>query len=486
MKKRFIIKKILVLAIVLSIGINYSCNQQNNEVLEAVPFVVDDLDEIRERGKLVVVTDFNSVNYYIYEGQPMGFQYELLQELSDYLALPFEVKINNDLQQNFESLYSGECDLIALNLAITLERKEQMDFTIPHSQSRQVLIQRVLPKRSNSIRNHDLIKDPFELGNKTIYVQKASAFVYRLKNLSEEIGEQINVVEVPYSTEQLIKMVAEGQIDYTVADENVAIVNKKHFPGIDVETPISLLQNHAWAVSRGAEDLLKEIDTWLESFKKTTKYAVLYHKYFKSKFSANVVKSEFYYSETGKISYYDEILKTESGKIGWDWRLLASMIYEESRFKPSAISHAGAFGIMQFMPQTAERFGVDINSSPEDQIRAGVKYIDWIDRRLASRIEDKNERIKFVLASYNVGLGHILDAINLAEKYGGNTQIWEGNVESYFLKKSDPIYYNDEVVRNGYCKGTETFKYVRKIMYRYNHYLNIEPMNLAQLSPQVQ
>ncbi len=486
MRNRFYKLKILLLLIVFFTAFFYSCSNQVDEGIESVNIIIDDLREIRERGKLVVVTDFNSVNYYIFEGQPMGFQYELLQELSNYLELPIEVKINNDLQKNFESLSRGECDLIALNLTITMSRKEQMDFTIPHSQSRQMLVQKSSPKNTSSHKGQEVLRNLLDLAGKTIYVQKSSAFAYRLRNLSEEIGQTIEIIEVPYSTEQLIRMVAKGEIDYTIADENVALVNKKHFPEIDIETPISLMQYHAWAVRKGTEELLKEVDTWLESFKRTTKYAVLYHKYFKSHFSANVVNSKFYYSETGKLSYYDDILKKESEKIGWDWRLLSSMIYQESRFKPSALSHAGAFGIMQLMPQTAQRFGVDKDSSPEDNIRAGIKYIAWIDSRLASRVEDKNERIKFVLASYNVGMGHILDAINLTAKYGKDPQIWEDNVEYFFMKKSDPLYYNDEVVRNGYCKGTETYNYVKNIMYRYNHYLNIENLDLAQLSPQDQ
>ncbi|HYW96831.1 MAG TPA: lytic transglycosylase F, partial [Bacteroidales bacterium] len=111
-----------------------------------------------------------------------------------------------------------------------------------------------------------------------------------------------------------------------------------------------------------------------------------------------------------------------------------------------------------------------------------VRFIHWLDVQLKPYVQDKKEREKFVLASYNIGMGHVLDAMKLAEKYGKNPAKWEDNVEFYLLKKSDPKYFTDPVVKNGYARGTETFRYVRDIMYRYNHYLNInENTDLAQL-----
>ena len=176
------------------------------------------------------------------------------------------------------------------------------------------------------------------------------------------------------------------------------------------------------------------------------------------------------------------LLKKEADRIGWDWRLLASMVYQESRFNPEAKSWAGAFGVMQLMPFTAKRFGVDASSSAAAQIHAGVRFIHWLDMQLVQYVPDNHERVKFVLASYNIGLGHVLDAMKLAEKYGKDPAKWEDNVEFYLLKKSDPKYFTDPVVKNGYARGTETFRYVRDIMYRYNHYLNIsENIDLAQL-----
>lgn len=480
MQTHIYIRKVMAILVLMVFPFVFSCKNQDLARDENTPFRRD-LEDIRNSGKLIVVTDFNSINYFIYKGQPLGFQYELLQELSDYLGLEIEVKVNNDLNNNFEELIHGEVDLIASNLTISKERKEIVDFTLPQSQTRQVLVQRIAENPKPFTESVDLIRNPLELSGKTIYVQKNSSHALRLRNLSEEIGEKINIVEVPIETEQLIRMVSRKEIDYTVADEDIARVNRSYFPDLDVETAISFTQNQAWAVRKSSVELKKEINMWMNEFKNTRRYAILYNKYFKSNRIAGMVKSDYYYPETGRISPYDKYFMVEAKKIDWDWRLLASMAYQESRFNPNAVSWAGAFGLMQLMPPTANRFGVDQNSSVPSQIRAGVRFIHWLDQQLDNYIEDKDERIKFILASYNVGLGHVYDAMRLAEKYGKDPTIWEDNVEFYLLKKSDPKYFTDPVVRNGYARGTETYRYVRDIMYRYNHYQNIQQTtDLAQ------
>ena len=153
-----------------------------------------------------------------------------------------------------------------------------------------------------------------------------------------------------------------------------------------------------------------------------------------------------------------------------DWRLLASIIYQESQFKPNKTSWAGASGLMQLMPATAKRFGVEDLSNAHENLEAGVKYLKWLEEYWSDDIPNSAERYKFVLASYNIGPGHIVDARNLTKKYGIDPNIWFDNVETYLLKKSETKYYNDDVVKLGYAKGKETVKYVREILDRYEQY----------------
>jgi membrane-bound lytic murein transglycosylase F len=213
MKTLVYIRKFLAVIILMILPFVISCRNQEIARVEETPFVKD-LNDIRNSGKMVVVTDFNSINYFIYKGQPLGFQYEMLQELSDHLGLEIEVRVNNDLGKNFEDLIDGNVDIIASNLTISKERKELVEFTIPHSQTRQVLVQREFVSGGPFDKKTELIRNPLDLSGKTIYVQKKSTHALRLRNLSDEIGEKINIVEVPIETEQLIKMVAREEIDF--------------------------------------------------------------------------------------------------------------------------------------------------------------------------------------------------------------------------------------------------------------------------------
>lgn len=424
--------------------------------------------------------DFNSTNYFIYRGEPMGYQYELLQLLAEQLGVKLEVKVENDIDENFRMLMEGECDIIGINLTVTKERSKIINFTYPHSQTHQVLVQRKIENWKNFSKKEidaNLLRNQLDLAGKVVYVQKGSSYAERMKNLSDEIGDSIKLIEkADKEVEELIELVASGEIDYTVADENVALVNQIYYPNLDVKTAVSFPQNLAWGLRKG-DDLLKtEIDNWLKEFKGSLEYALIYNKYFKNPRSVKIVESDYYSKTTGKVSGYDDFIKKYSKDIDWDWRLLASLIYQESRFKPNVKSWAGAYGLMQLMPTTARRFGVNRNSPPEKQIKAGVEFIKWLDKRFENRgITDEDEKTKFILASYNVGLGHILDARRLAEKEGKDPDKWENNVDEYILKKSNPIYYKDPVVKYGYCRGSETYNYVTEILDRYEHYKNIIP-----------
>jgi len=226
--------------------------------------------------------------------------------------------------------------------------------------------------------------------------------------------------------------------------------------------------------------LARELNHWLAAYKRTGDYALLYAKYFKNTRSSRIVKSDYYTPYTGKISRWDDMIKSASNDINWDWRLVASLIYQESRFNPNVRSWAGAYGLMQVMPGTGKRLGIDITSSPSNNIRAGTLYISRLQSVFDTKIEDENERMKFILASYNAGPGHVLDAMRLAEKYGMDPQKWDGNVELWLTKKSEPIYYNDPVVKSGYFKGTESINFVIEILDRFEHYKNFIPEHLSQ------
>jgi len=438
--------------------------------------VKTDLPEIKTKNKLVAITGYNAYSYFIYKGQPMGYEYELLKRLAKDLEVDLEIKVVHNIDEMIEMLNRGEGDLIAYNLTVNKQRTEMVSFAQHHTTTRQVLVQRK-PENWQKMKKHQiekrLIRSPFELIGKEIYVVRGSSYIERLKNLSEEIGEDLNIIEAPIGTtsEDLVHFVVSGDIDFTVEDENVAALQLYQHPNIDVQMAISLPQRIAWAVRKKSPLLLEAINGWLQKLRKKTEYYVIYQKYFESRKSfTRRVTSEYFSHTGGSISVYDKLIRDYSQSLKWDWRLLAALIYQESQFYPDVTSWAGASGLMQLMPATAEQFGVTNVTNVHQNVKAGVNYLKWLTEYWREEIPDSTERIKFVMSSYNIGPGHIVDARNLAEKYGANPNIWYDNVETYLLKKSNPKFYTDSVVKYGYAKGIETEKYVRDIFDRYEHY----------------
>lgn len=477
---RFLVHLGSVLILLLSTVLFTTCHRATEDkVVRGM-----DLPQIKKRGKLIAVTDFSPMNYFIYRGQPLGYQYELLQEFANAEGIQIELVTSRDLEHTVKMLRSGEADIIALNYTITNERKKLVNFTIPHSQSRLVLVQRSpgLPGPDGlPVKDSKLVRDLFDLAGKDVMieVQKNSASAIRMRHLEEEMGDSLNVKEVVADDEDLAEKVASGELDYAVCDENVALVCKTYYPNIDCETPVSFSQNLAWAVRKDSPLLLRDLDNWLESFRKTALYAVIYGKYFRNPRVSEMVNSDYFVSKTGRISEYDDLIRKYSEKINWDWALLASVVYQESHFNPNARSWAGAYGLMQLMPSVQKYFGNRMPASPEKNIATGVKLIGWIDQQLDPAIE-KKDRIKYILAAYNIGYGHIEDAMRLAEKYGKSPYQWD-NMAYFLERKNKPQYYRDPVVHNGYCKGVLAVRYVNEVLERYDHYRNFT--ELAEVSP---
>ena len=239
--KQLLLRKEIIFIISLLLIIFSSCNK-NPAVIKSQQTTFLDLGELRKKGKIIAVTDFNSTNYFIYKGEPMGFHFELLRSFAEFLGLNLEILTENNINKSVAMLNSGKADLLAVDLTVNFSRKKQIRFTEPICLTRQVLIQRK-PNRWKSMTNDEieknLIRNQLELAGKTIFVPVGSSSFECLKNLEDEIGDTLSIIEVPYASEELITLVAKREIDYAVCDENIAIVNSGYYPVIDVSTPVS-------------------------------------------------------------------------------------------------------------------------------------------------------------------------------------------------------------------------------------------------------
>ena len=398
-----------------------------------------DLPQIKDSGELVVLTLYSSTSYFIYRGQEMGFQYELSDQFAKSLGLKLRIEVANSVDELIRKLLAGEGDMIAYNLPVTKEWKDSLIYCGEDIITHQVIVQQGKGKQKP-------LKDVTELIGKDIYV-KPGKYYDRLVNLNDELGGGIQIHEVTndsITTEDLITQVAQ-------------------------DLSISFDQRSSWAVRKDCPELAAAATKWHEENMTSPAYTASMKRYFEN--SKMMPHSPILSLREGKISHYDDLFKKYSKDIGWDWRMLASLAYTESNFDTTAVSWAGAKGLMQLMPATARAMGVPPGKeqNPEESVKAAVKYIAATDRSL-SMIPDKQERLSFILASYNAGLGHIYDAMALAEKYGKNKLVWKDNVENFILLKSNEEYFTDPVCKNGYFRGIETYNFVRDILSRYESY----------------
>jgi membrane-bound lytic murein transglycosylase F len=393
----------------------------------------------------------------------MGFDYEMVENLANYLHLNLEISIATSENEMAQWLQENKVDLIAYNITETKELKNNFSFVLPQSESYQVLVQNT---GVNSLSNVT------ELAGKSVYVKENSIFYDRLQALNDEIGGTIKIVlaDDSISNDDLIDMVAEHKIDYTLAYHNVAMLHKSYSKDLDCHVSVGFDQQNGWLIRKNNHNLKKAVVKWEKLATTVQTQSILFDKYWEKSpyFALRNIKIP-----KGAISPYDRFFIKYAPDINWDWRLLASLAFHESRFDPTEESWAGAAGIMQLMPRTALKFGLDRNTvlDPEMNIEAGVQYIKSLNL-FFRQVEDKEERIKFILAAYNSGPAHILDAMALARKFGKNPHIWYNHVEYFLLKKNDPDFYNDPVVKYGYYRGKETVKYVQSTLLTFEKYKN--------------
>ena len=424
-----------------------------------------DLPQMKDSGELVALTLNSSISYFDYRGEPMGFQYELAKQFAQSLGLKLKIKTAPDTEELVRMLLNGEGDLIAYPVPMTKEFKDSVLFCGEDIITHQVLVQR------NSKKGQKALANVTDLIGKDIYA-KPGKHLERLVNLDQELGGGIKIHEVTndsISSEDLLMQVSQGTIDYAISDNDLARLNKTYYSNLDIHLAVSFDQRASWAVRKTSPLLSEAANQWHKDNATSPAYKASTKKYFEQ--SKRLPHGPILSLKDGKISHFDHLFKKYASEIGWDWRLIASLAYNESNFDSTAVSWVGARGLMQLMPRTARAMGVPEGKeqNPEESVKAATKYLAQLSRSF-SKVTDPDEKTKFVLGAYNAGIGHIFDAMALAEKYGKDKYKWDNNVEAYILLKSNEEYFNDPVCKNGYFRGRETYNFVKDILGRAEMY----------------
>lgn len=227
----------------------------------------------------------------------------------------------------------------------------------------------------------------------------------------------------------------------------------------------------AWAVRNDREDDLRQINIWISHIRASGELDRINSRYSSC---ANPVKRAENGVTVRSVSPYDDLLKKYAAQLGWDWRMLAAVVYQESKFSINSRSHRGAQGLMQVMPGTAEYYGVDDLLDPEKNLMAGTSHLKRLQRIFSKHGLSGEELVKFTLAAYNAGEGRIIDCRNFAEARQVDNSTWDGIVSVIPLMREDAIL-EEESVRLGKFQGHETIAYVENIMTLYNAICTICP-----------
>lgn len=239
---------------------------------------IRDYEEIIAADTLRVVTEYNSISFFVDADSVSGFHYELIRAFANSKGIEVSIIPEMSFEKRLQGLQNGAFDIIAYGIPLTSDWKDSLSLTTPITRSRQILVQR--QPDEDSINTH--IQSQIDLAGKTLYVEKGSPSILRIRNLGNEIADTIYIQEVErYGQEQLISMVAHGDIDYAVTDENIASALIDSFPQLDINTGIGFTQFYAWGVNKQSPELLDSLNNWLSSFLETKQYQDIYRKYFK-------------------------------------------------------------------------------------------------------------------------------------------------------------------------------------------------------------
>ena len=402
-----------------------------------------------------ILTTKNSFDYYVYQGKPKGIQYEMVREFVKHLnrkyakgkkqlKIQFEL-IPVDYDQLIPMLLEGKGDIIAAGLTVTPKRQNIVSFSKPYRKVDEVIVTR-----------KELADIP--VTKKTFHVRKSSSYNESIRKYNRGVKSKWRVntkyVSEELNTENIIELVSLGKYDYTVADSYLAELSAKVFPDLHLHKnrPFGKSQKIAWATRKGDDQLINEINKVLPKIRKGSLLGnVFSKKYFGD---INTIKSNKFNLGTSHLSDYDELFKKYAKMYGFDWRIIAALCFQESRFNPDIVNKWGAIGLFQVKQMTANEPYINIKKitgrkNIENNIHAGVKYLSWIKKRYFDSNEKMEEkaRLRMAMAAYNAGPARVRKAIKLAKKMGLNPNRWFRHVELAMLamRRTEPVTYVSEI-----------------------------------------
>lgn len=447
MKPEFVTRAILLLFLVLLLGTWVVLNW------------IHAPERFKSPEKLTVLTIYSPTVFYEGPEGLAGFEYELFSHLATYLGKELDVRVAQNLQEVLERMEAGEADLASAGIVRTDVLEKQYVFSPPYYQVRPMVVCQ---------KGIKIPKNPEELANYSIEIVKSRNYEAHLQTIDNQYPD-LNLTwltSTSFDVEQLLERVSKGEVDCTVADNNIVAVNRRTLLNLVEAFPLADQQDIAWIVASRNKHLQRVLDDWFGQERQERLLSHLKYKYYaNTHFYDHFDTVKFHERIRTRLPRYEDLFKQAAEKYDLPWRLLAAQSYQESHWYSKARSPTGVRGLMMLTRETSRRLGVTNRINPRQSIFGGARYL----RMLLKEVPDEvnfEDRIYFALAAYNVGMGHVTDAMMLAEKQGKDPHRWQEVAEVLPLL-SRRKYYRQ--LPHGYARGREPVTYVGNIV----NYLNI-------------
>ena len=429
------------------------------------------LDTILKTKKLNVVLLNSPSTYYIGINEPQGFEYDLLKAYADYLGVELNITTAHTVKEAIELSKNPNIHITSASITRTPQREQKFNFGPSYFEVQE----QVICNRS-MLGGRDFPRDVEDLEGLKIIVGEDTSYKDTIVSLQED-GYEINATfSSEYSTEELLDMVSKHEIDCTIADSNIYSINLRYFPEMALAFTISQREQLAWILADNSKKLKANMYTWLNEFNNQGKLAELKDHYYSYVLFFDYYNTKMFYKRLKtRLPKYKKYFQEAGTRFGIPWTLLASISYQESHWNPNAKSFTGVRGLMMLTKNTAKLLGVKNRLNPKESVIGGTRHIKQMLKFVPEDVTGEN-RLKFALAAYNIGLGHIKDAQSLAKQIGLNHNTWN-DLKRVLPLLSQKKYY--KTLKFGYARGEEPVRYVEAI-YNYKDILEKQEEILSQ------
>jgi membrane-bound lytic murein transglycosylase F len=426
----------------------------------------DHSQSIQDLGTLRIITRNGPTTYFENKNGPTGFEYELARLFAESLEVKLEVTVVHSLEEIFSALEKNEVHIAAAGLTITEQRQKRLNFSSPYMDVSQYVLY-----RTDNLRP----KSPSDLINSRITIMANSSHDEILNDLQLEYPALKWRAPTDVETTDLLDMLSDGEIDFTILDSNEYLANRGFYPRLNIAFEIGNPGKLAWALPGTIKtpEIGSQLEKFFKEIEKNGTLRQLEERFYSHSEQVNRIGSlTFKQAVNKRLPKYIDLIQKIANEYAIDWRLLASISYQESHWNPRAKSPTGVRGMMMLTLPTAKEMGTKNRLDAEQSLRGGARYFNKILQRLPSSVEEP-DRTWFALAAYNVGTGHLEDARKITQKRNGNPNKWADVKDSLPLLQKNR-WYKD--TKHGYARGNEPVNYVQNI----RHYYNL--MNWTELS----